>query len=187
MLKIERRWLIAGAGNLIAAAVLGKSQARAEDAGLLDFSALKLQSPPVLAPDVSFKTEDGTDKPLSDWRGKGVVLNFWATWCPPCVAELPSLDRLSQALAGSGIEVVAVSEDLGAVAAAKVRAYYAAHGIGHLPVLVDRYGKAADALGNQGVPETLLIDAQGKVRARFEGGTDWSGDAAVAKVRALVG
>jgi peroxiredoxin len=187
MLKINRRGLFAAGRTLIAAALLGKLEgaARAED--LLDFSHLQMLSPPTPAPDVSFLRTDGSALSLNAARGKGVVLNFWATWCPPCVAELPSLDRLAGTLAGSGIELWTVSEDLGENAAAKVRKFYDAHGIAHLPVLVDPHGQAADAFGNQGVPTTLLIDQAGMVRARFEGGTDWGEAAVAAKVRGLVG
>ena len=185
MLKINRRSLFAASRNLIAAAVLGKSEpALADD--LLDFSALKPVSPPQSAPDVGFLDADGNQIPLSHWRGQALVLNFWATWCPPCVAELPSLDRLAAQLAGRNITVLAVSEDLGAKAAGKVRDYYAQHQISHLPVLVDHYGRASDGFANQGVPTTLLLDRNLQLRARFEGGTDWTAPAALAAVGHLV-
>ena len=185
MLKINRRHLLAGGRTLIAAAMLGKLEAaRADD--LLDFSQLQMVDPPTPAPDVAFLRADGSQVALGSARGKGLVLNFWATWCPPCVAELPSLDRLAGLLAGSDIAVWTVSEDLGALAAVKVQKYYTAHGISHLPVLIDHFGKAADSFANQGVPTSLLIDKTGRVRARFEGGTDWSNAATVARVRALL-
>ena len=170
---------------LAAAAITAPLAANAGD--LLDFSALEVSSPPKPAPDAKFLRADGTEDALANYRGKGVVLNFWATWCPPCVAELPSLDRLAAALAGSNIQVLALSEDTGAKAATVVQNYYAAHGIKQLPVLIDRYGRATDAFNDPPVPTTLLIDARGDIRAKFEGGTNWSAAVAEAKIRAMIG
>ncbi len=187
MIEVSKRQLMASSRTLIAAALLGKfgGTARADD--LLDISQLKLTTPPTPSPSVTFLRPDGTQATLKDYLGKGIVLNFWATWCPPCVAELPSLDRLAATLAGSSIQVVAISEDLGDKAAAKVQKYYAAHAITRLPVLIDHFGKASDAFANQGVPTTLLIDAKGNLTARFEGGTDWSSPAAQEKIKQLIG
>lgn len=187
MAIITRRRAGAVARNLIGAALISKWSGAARAETLPDLSGLKLINPPSPAPVVVFRDASGADAPLSAHRGKGVVLNFWATWCPPCVSELPSLDRLAASLKGSGIQVLAVSEDLGAKAARVVRAFYAAHGIDHLPVLTDPFGKASDAFANEGVPTTWLIDAQGRVKARLEGGADWNTPAALARIKALIG
>jgi len=185
MEEIERRRLFLGARTLIAAAALGKlcGAARAED--LQDFSQLQITNPPKPAPDVTLIRADGTELTLRTMLGKPIILNFWATWCPPCTAELPSLDRLAAAL--SGVTVLAASEDLGPKAASVVQTYYTKHNITRLPVLIDHFSRASDAFSNQGVPTTILIDAKGQVRAKFEGGTDWSGDKAKAKIKELIG
>lgn len=177
MFKTGRRGLV-----LIGAGLLGKW---AEAADLLDFSQLQVSKTPQPAPDVAFLRPDGSQASLAGYRGRGLVLNFWATWCGPCVAELPSLDRLAGK--GEDFTVLAVSEDTGDKAANVVKSYYAQHGISRLPVLVDRFGKASDAFNNQGVPTTLLIDAKGMVRARFEGGTKWDDGKAIGKIRGLIG
>jgi len=187
MREIPRRRLFTGARTLIAAGLLGKFHGSAQADDLLDFSQLQLTKPPTPAPAVQFLRPDGSQASLSDHLGKGVILNFWATWCAPCVAELPSLDRLAGRLAGSNIAVLPVSEDLGEKAAFVVQAYYSKHGITRLPVLVDHFGHASDAFNNQGVPTTLLIDRKGLVKARFEGGTDWSNPKALARIKTLIG
>ena len=112
-------------------------------------------------PDVAFADEAGAPVALAGFRGRGVVLNFWATWCPPCVKEMPSLDRARAALGGKGIDVLAVSNDRGG--AEIVRAFYRETGVAHLPVLTDSAMKAARRFGVQGLPTTGLIDARGRV------------------------
>jgi peroxiredoxin len=135
---------------------------------------------PTPLPDVSFVDGDGTVRTLADFKGNGVVLNFWATWCVPCVAEMPALDRLRAHLAGRGIEVLALSSDRGG--AAVVRAFFAKHGIEHLPVTLDQGLSAARALGVQGLPTTVLIDGTGRDRGRLVGAAEWDSQDAIALV-----
>ncbi len=129
-------------------------------------------------PEVPFVDGDGTARTLADFKGHGVVLNFWATWCVPCVAEMPALDRLRARLAGRGIEVLALSSDRGG--APVVRAFFAKHGINHLPVTLDEGLRAARALGVQGLPTTVLIDGAGRDRGRLVGAAEWDSEDAVA-------
>lgn len=135
---------------------------------------------PAPLPDVPFVDADGRPRALADFKGKGVVLNFWATWCVPCVAEMPALDRLRARLAGRGIEVLALSSDRGG--APVVQAFFAQHGIGHLPVALDQGLRAARALGVQGLPTTVLIDGAGRDRGRLVGAAEWDSEDAVALV-----
>lgn len=134
-------------------------------------------------PDFQFRLPDGTVKTLADYAGRGIVLNLWATWCAPCVAEMPSLDALAAAVRPSGAVVLPLSSDRGGAAA--VERWYAAHDIKNLPVLLDPTGAAARTLNARGIPTTLLIDGKGRERGRLEGGADWADPKAVAMVKAL--
>jgi len=118
-------------------------------------------------------------------KGKVVVLNLWATWCVPCVAELPSLVALAGKLAAAGIVVLPLSDDRGG--APVVQRFYQTHSIAGLGVWLDPKGMAAEALGARGLPTTIIIDRQGRERARLEGGADWASAEAVAAVIRLAG
>ncbi len=145
-------------------------------------SDIKRVSPPGRLPEVPCLALDGaTHHAPSDWRGRIVVLNFWATWCIPCVAELPSLDRL--AAAEPGFAVLAVSADR--AGAEVVSPFLKAHGILHLTTLLDPHMEVGRAFGVAGFPTTLVIDATGRLRGRLEGPADWAG--AAAAIRAMVG
>ena len=120
---------------------------------------------------------DGGDLAAPDvWAGRAVLLNLWASWCLPCVSELPALDRLASATAPRGIEVVALSLDHGGTPAA--RAAYTRMGIRHLAVRVDAGVRAAEVLGAPMLPTTVLIDARGREQARFIGAAEWDSPAA---------
>jgi thiol-disulfide isomerase/thioredoxin len=178
---IKRRGMIAAAGTL--AAAMGMRKPHAET--LHDLAAgLKPIDPPVAAPDIVFVTADGKESHLSDFVGHGMVINLWATWCVPCVLEMPSLAALSKALAPDDIAVLPLSSDRGG--ARVVGTFYEEHGITGLPVLLDPKGAAARAWGARGLPTSLIIDKQGRERARLEGSADWSTPAAAAIVRKLV-
>jgi thiol-disulfide isomerase/thioredoxin len=142
----------------------------------------KLRAADTALPDFQFRLPDGTVKTIADYAGKGVVLNLWATWCAPCVAEMPSLDALAAAVA-PGAVVLPLSSDRGGAAA--VERWYSAHDIKNLPILLDQTGAAARALGARGIPTTLLIDGKGRERGRLEGGADWADPKSIAMVKAL--
>ena len=92
-------------------------------------------------PDGVFLDANGAEHHLSEFRGRGMVVNLWATWCAPCVAEMPSLAALSKALAPADIAVLPLSSDRGGAPA--VKAWFEAHGIAALPVLIDPKGALA--------------------------------------------
>lgn len=113
---------------------------------------------------------DGTETHLSDFAGQGVVVNFWATWCAPCVEEMPSLLRLKNS-APAGIDVLAVSEDReGAEVAGR---FLDKNGWSDLGVAVDRKGALLRALGVTGLPTTVLITPDGREAARLVGIAHW--------------
>lgn len=134
--------------------------------------------------DAAFRDADGAERRLADFAGKGLVVNLWATWCPPCVEEMPALDRLARQVRGEGIEVLALSQDRGGAEA--VRRFYGRLGIRHLGVWLDPRGAAGRAWGARGLPTTLIVDRAGREAARLEGITEWDAARMVARIRALV-
>ena len=176
-LHIGRRGLMAAALTLTAAAGARKP-ARAEG-GLPGLQNLQVHEPSA-APELKLAEADGGVHGLERYAGRPVVLNLWATWCVPCVAEMASLDELAREV-GAEITVLALSSDRGG--AKVVERFYAERGIRSLPVLLDPRGEAARALGARGIPTTVLIDGAGRERARMEGAADWASAAAVAAIR----
>ena len=184
MTDVTRRALAAtaaaAAGTLALALPLRKPRAQE----LLGIDSLHaLHDPKKL--DLHFTTADGTVRSLSDYAGKAVVLNMWATWCVPCVREMPALDDLAALVAKDGIVVLPVSSDRGG--AAVVQKFYADRGIKNLPVLLDPRSQMAHQLGVNGIPTTLLIDRGGNELGWLEGAADWSSTDAVTVVRKIAG
>ncbi len=113
----------------------------------------------------------GNPLTLADYSGKVVLLNIWATWCPPCRAEMPSLDRLAGEMDGPDFAVIALSTDRGGVE--RVARFYDDMRIENLGVMHDRSGKVARRAGVLGLPVTLILDRQGREIARMLGDADW--------------
>ncbi|MDP9102531.1 MAG: TlpA family protein disulfide reductase, partial [Pseudomonadota bacterium] len=105
------------------------------------------------------------------------------TWCVPCVAEMPALARLAAATKGQRIAILPLSSDRGGAPA--VERYFAEKSIAGLPTLLDPKGTAARAFGARGIPTTILIDPQGRERARLEGAAEWDDPAAIKALQAL--
>jgi thiol-disulfide isomerase/thioredoxin len=179
---IRRRLVLAVlGGNLAAASLAGR--ARAENLPPLT-EGLERVDPPRDPPNGTFTTGDGSEHRLSDFKGRGMVVNLWATWCAPCVAEMPSLEALSKALAPDDIAVLPLSSDRGGADA--VGGWYQQHGITALPILLDPKGAMARAFSVRGIPTTVVIDSAGQVVARLEGAADWAAPEARTLIRALV-
>ena len=123
-----------------------------------------------MAPPLRLPALAGGELDLASLRGRLVVLNFWATWCPPCVQEMPSLERLHRTLGKEGLSVVSVSVDEDEEA---LRRFVKEHGVS-FPVLRDPGGRAAAAYRTTGYPETFEIDAEGVVREHYVGPAEWS-------------
>jgi thiol-disulfide isomerase/thioredoxin len=177
----RRTVLATAAGTLAAAALPIKSQAQKLQPVA---DGIEHVSPPAPPPDVAFVAQDGSQHHLSEFKGRGMVVNLWATWCAPCVAEMPSLQTLAKALAPQDIAVLPLSSDRGGAEA--VAAWYRDHGITALPVLLDPKGAVAQAVNARGIPTTLIIDTGNLIVARLAGAADWGSPDAEALVRQLV-
>ncbi len=127
---------------------------------------------PQVMPQVRFVTEDGTSKTLDAFHGKVVLLNIWATWCPPCVKEMPTLDALQSDLGSEKFGVVTLSIDTGGVPV--VRRFFDKIGIKQLTISVDPTQLSFTNLRIEGLPTTLLINADGKEVARLVGPAVWN-------------
>lgn len=131
--------------------------------------------------DTSFQDANGTPRTLSNFRGKVVLLNLWATWCAPCRKEMPALDRLQQALGGPDFQVVALSIDTGGTKV--VRQFYDQIGIRALGIYVDPSTEATSRLRALGIPTTLLLDREGRERWRKTGPAEWDSPEIVEALR----
>jgi peroxiredoxin len=121
------------------------------------------------APDFTVKDSDRTVT-LGQYKGQVVVLNFWATWCPPCIEEMPSLVRMQQRMQAKGVTVLAVSVD---VDESNYKRFLRDHGVNLLTVR-DPDQKSNSLYGTSKFPETYVIDRGGVVRRKFIGAVDWT-------------
>ncbi len=184
--SLSRRSIIAAAAGLAAAAATGNDAAAQITVHDLPEGAQALQpSSPAPAPDLKFSSAAGKPLSLADFLGAGLLVNIWATWCPPCVAEFASLSAIAPALAKSKILVLPISVDMEGLKV--VRAFYASHNITDLPILLDPDASAPDLLNAAGIPMTVVINPAGKIVASYNGGANWNTPDTVALIRQLAG
>jgi len=181
MMNRRRLALAAAAGTLAATAEPRKPNAARALQPLAE--GLEKLSPPQDPPDGVFLSADGSSHRLAEFKGRGMVVNMWATWCVPCVAEMPSLEALSKALAPQDIAVLPLSSDRGGADA--VATWFESHGITGLPVLLDPKGAMARAFNARGIPTTVIINTAGLMTARLEGAADWDSTEAQEMIRRL--
>jgi thiol-disulfide isomerase/thioredoxin len=127
------------------------------------------------APDILFEDGEGRAVRLSAFRGRPVLVNLWATWCAPCVVEMPSLDALALR-AGPGLEIIAISQDLNG--RQKVSDFFAARNFQRLEPYLDPDMRLMPALGLDTLPTTILYDSEGREVWRMTGMADWQGERA---------
>ncbi len=146
-----------------------------------DLSILPTPRP---VPALAFVDRDGASKTLANFKGRVVLLNIWATWCVPCRAEMPALDRLQAKLGGPDFAVVPLSIDRKGIDV--VKPFYAELGLRSLGTYIDQSGDAAHALETVGVPTTLLIDREGRELGRKLGPAEWDKPDAVALIQRAI-
>ena len=132
--------------------------------------------------DFTLQLLSGTNATLSSYRGKVVILNFWATWCPPCRAEMPSMETLYQRYKDQGLEMLAVNlgENTSTVQQFIQRNGYT------FPVLLDRERKSGSLYGIEAIPTTFILDRQGKIIGRIVGSIHWDTPQVFAAFEALL-
>jgi peroxiredoxin len=133
-------------------------------------------------PALALEDLDGRTHRLADYRGKVVLVNFWATWCEPCREEMPSIDRLRSSLKGRPFEVLAVNM---AEPLSRIEKFVAAMPLG-FPLLRDRDGATSKAWRAKLLPASYLIDRDGRIRYVAYGELDWASDAVRARVAELL-
>jgi len=183
MMGLGRRGLVLAAGGTLAA-TLAPGKPRAAPPGEVA-AKLKRTDPPVPPAEASYTDANGMPRTLNELLGRGMVINFWATWCAPCVAEMPALAKLSVALAPHDIAVLPLSSDRGG--AMVVANWYSDKNITTLPVLLDPKSAMARAWSVRGLPTTVIINRKGLEVARLEGAAEWATPEAIALIRELVG
>jgi len=161
------------------------AEARADLSDLREGSLTKLilHDAPKPLIDTPFRDADGGEVRLADFAGRIVVVNFWATWCPPCRHEMPSLDRLAEAMAAEDVEVVTISNDIGGPE--KPIAFFAETGLDTLAVYHDPARQMAREAGILGLPVTLVLDREGREIGRLVGDAEWDSPSAQAILRRL--
>lgn len=170
---------IMGSDNAEPARTTAKSEQKSkkDDGHGGDLAAFVKKSPPQPLTEIRFEDGDGQPLTLQDFRGKTILLNLWATWCAPCKAEMPSLDRLQAKLGSDKFEVVALALDRKGRDAA--RAFLTETQSEHLKLYIDPTTKAGTKLGVVGMPATILIDREGRELGRLIGPVEWDSRAAI--------
>lgn len=140
-------------------------------------------SEPSPAPEITLTDLAGNNANLADFRGRLVLINLWATWCEPCLREMPSLERLQSRLSDR-IAVLAVSEDRGGGKA--VEPFVEKLGLKSVKIYLDPKSAVGHAFEVRGLPTSLLIDREGKLVGRVEGAADWDSPKIMAVLEPLL-
>ena len=153
-----------------------------------ELAALTMASAPLKLPDLTFEDADGKPKKLSDFRGKTLLVNLWATWCVPCRKEMPALDELQGKLSGPNFEVVAINIDTRDPE--KPKNFLKEANLTRLGYFADSKAKVFQDLKSVGkalgMPTSILVDGQGCEIANLAGPAEWASDDAIALIKAAV-
>ena len=168
---------------LYTALILGANPGVADVASLRegDMKKLMLWDAPVDVPEAVLLDATDGEHTLADYKGKWVVLNFWATWCAPCRREMPSLERLQAAMP----EIAVVPVATGRNAVEGIQRFFDEAGVKTLPILRDPTSDLAHAMGIMGLPVTVILNPEGQEVARLIGDAEWDSDSAKAVLKEL--
>ncbi len=169
---------------LYTALILGANPACVADVASLldgDMKKLMLWDAPVDVPEAVLLDATDGEHALADYKGKWVVLNFWATWCAPCRREMPSLERLQAAMP----EIAVVPVATGRNAVEGIQRFFDEAGVTTLPILRDPTSDLAHAMGIMGLPVTVILNPEGQEVARLIGDAEWDSDSAKAVLKEL--
>jgi thiol-disulfide isomerase/thioredoxin len=150
-----------------------------------DMKKLVFHSTPQATSNAPFQmADDAGDKTLEAYKGKHILLNFWATWCAPCRKEMPMLSALQDEFGGDDFEVVTIAT--GRNTPAGIEKFFKEANIDNLPKYQDPKQALASQMGIFGLPITVILDPDGKEIARLRGDADWISDSAKAIIRELI-
>ncbi len=181
-MKMFRNLGLSAAFGLLLAAAAGAADLKPLATGTV--AEFKAAEAPKEAASIAFQDAAGQAIGLPHFRGKVVLLNLWATWCAPCIKEMPALDRLQGALGSDEFEVVALSLDR--AGPEKAKEFLDKLGVTHLRFYIDPSMKAGRALGAQGLPVSILLDRSGRELGRLVGPAEWDAAEAQALIRAAL-
>ena len=174
--------LIAGANGTLAEKL---NSAALNELRQGDMKKLVLHATPKPVSNIPFLTETGAQKSLEHYRGRYVLVNFWATWCAPCRAEMPSLSTLQSKIGGSEFKVLTIATGRNPPAA--VERFFTDIGVDNLPTYRDPKQKLARAMAVLGLPASVLISPDGHEIGRLLGDANWSDEAALNLLTAWTG
>lgn len=176
---MRRRLLLAAAPAFFAAPALAKLGPDLLTGSLARFTLAKDPKP---LPELAFTDADDKPLKLADYKGKTVLVNFWATWCAPCVKEMPSLDRLQAEMGKDRFVILPLSLD--GPSKPKVAPFYADKKLANLGIYFDKGKKVMGALDISVLPTSVLVDPDGREIGRLEGEADWDKPEALALMKA---
>jgi thiol-disulfide isomerase/thioredoxin len=150
-----------------------------------DMKKLVFHTAPEAVSDAAFDlADDAGPATLADYKGKVMLVNFWATWCAPCRKEMPALAELQRELGGDHFEVLTIAT--GRNSPDGIKKFFAEIGVDNLPRHQDPKQALASQMGIFGLPISVILDAEGREIARLRGDADWSSDSAKAVIKALL-
>ncbi|MCY4206982.1 MAG: TlpA disulfide reductase family protein [Roseovarius sp.] len=149
-----------------------------------DMKKLVVHSTPLKTPETGFISENGDVASLPDYRGKVVLVNFWATWCAPCRKEMPEISKLQSILKSGDFEVLTIAVGRNTLPA--MQRFLKQINVDNLPLHTDPRMQLSRAIGVFGLPVTVILDRSGREVARLQGDADWSSESAIGIITALI-